>query len=762
VWDLVQGAGLGRYYALKSQRTAPPPDLRRDTFAWFERLLEDQPSEAGAPRRLTLDLQGVHCAACVWLLQELFRRFDPGVDLRINPSLGRAVVAWDPRRGDLVKFLSEAESFGYRFGPPRRTPVSRSRGLLGRLAVCAAGAMNVMIFSLSYYFGLAPADGALYSLFGWLNFAIGTIVAIVGGSLFFRSAWQGVRRRLAHLDLPISLGIALAWTGSVWGWIAHGPEHAYFDSVAIFVTLMVFGRWLQERLLERNRRSLLSGGGIAALTTRRFAHERLEPVPATTVAAGDEIWVVPGDLVPVDGTLLEHPARVSLDWIDGESRARDLAPGGPVPAGAFNAGERTIRICATQPFGDSRLNDLLPARTRSPRRGAGGRWWHRVSTVYVMAVLGLAAAAFLAWLPQGAGRALQVTISVLVVTCPCALGLATPLARDLVHGALRRRGVFVRHDDFVDRALDVRKVLFDKTGTLTLARLVLTDDSAVRLARLSSDDRSALLGLVAQSNHPVSRCLARELTREESSSPIDRDAEVREEAGKGLECRLDGRTFRLGRPGFAGPDDVPGKGAERTRAVLARDGEPVATFAFLEDLRPDAAREVSALEGDGYEIHVLSGDDQDRVDAAARRLGIVAGRAQGRLAPEAKAALVRELDSEDTLMVGDGLNDGPSFDVAHCAGTPAVDCASLSGRSDFYFLGAGLDAVRSSLSLARRLRRVVRDNLVIAGVYNAAALTLCFAGVVTPVVAAVLMPASSVAVVALTSLRLSERRLRWT
>jgi Cu2+-exporting ATPase len=390
-----------------------------------------------------------------------------------------------------------------------------------------------------------------------------------------------------------------------------------------------------------------------------------------------------------------------------------------------------------------------------------------VSTVYVAAVLILSAAGFFAWSAHGTARALEVTIAILVVTCPCALGLATPLAHDLIHGALRRRGVFVRDGSFLDRALQVRKILFDKTGTLTVGRLGLTDVSQGALERLSPTHWSALANLVARSNHPVSRCLTAELSENGTGPPIVRNgAPVREIAGEGLEWAAGDATYRLGRATFAlanrEGDPVVGVRPETAaHAVFSANGELLATFDFHEELRTDALDEIGELRREGYEIHLLSGDAEDRVAAAAGTLQIPRARAVGRLTPEKKAERVAAIDDHDTLMVGDGLNDRPSFDAAYAAATPAVEYAALPARADFYFLGAGISAVRASLSLARKLRTVVRGNLILAAAYNLVAIALCFAGVVTPVVAAVLMPLSSAGIVTLTATRLSEGRLSW-
>jgi Cu2+-exporting ATPase len=765
VYQLINDEGLDRFYDLRPGAITPPPDLRPDNLAWLELMLADPANATGDGLvRLQLDLQGVHCAACVWLLEQLFARRPAGRSLVINPALGTVDLMWDTRAGDLGEYLAEAERFGYRFGPPRKPRRRGSRSLQIRMGIAISVALNVMMYSLGYYFGLSPQDsGPAYVLFGRLSLVLSGLVVAVGGWPFFTSAWRGLRRRVVHLDLPIALGMLLGYGGSVAAYLAGGPEAAYFDTISIFVALMLVGRWLQEWVLEKNRSALLESGGIADLYARRFRGERLLAVPAAEIVRGDELWIAPGDLVPVEGVLLHHDAVVSLDWITGESDTRRQAPGDRIPAGTFNAGERGFRCATVEDFSDSRLHDLL--RVGGASRGEGRGWWHRISTVYVTAVLLLAAAGFLIWSGAGLRRATEVAVAVLVVTCPCALGLAVPLARELVHVALRRHGVLLRSDSYLDRALRIRKILFDKTGTLTRGKLALTEASRRGLLALPAAQRAVLWNMTSRSNHPVSRCVAAALGLAGGSTGLDgavldpQADGVREIGGRGLSWTREEGEWRFGRPAFALTGEHGG-GHATGETVFSLDGRPLLGLRFVEEMKRDAREEVAALASAGYEVHLLSGDAPARVREAASELSLAAARARGGLTPEGKAAAVRELDDADTLMIGDGLNDSPSFDAAWCAATPAVDRPVLPHKADFYYLGDGISAVRRSLQAARRLRAVQRGNLFFAAVYNAAAVALCLGGLVTPVVAAVLMPLSSVTVVSLTTARLAGRD-RW-
>jgi P-type Cu2+ transporter len=756
VHELLHGAGLGRYYELRGETGTPPAELHTGGMAWLDPLLAPGDAEPRRARSLRLDVQGVHCAACVWLLRELFLRRDGAVELRVNPASGSTELTYLPARLDVRSYLAEVERFGYRFGPPSVHRPPGSRALLIRLGICAAAAGNVMLFSFALYAGLGPQDGALYPLFGALALALTALTVAVGGWVFFRAAIAGLRLGVAHLDLPIALGIALSFAGSVYAHAARGPQVAYYDTVAVFVTLMLLGRFLQEQVLERNRASLLAAPGVEGLMVRRLRGGRPEAMSAAAIAPGDDLLVVPGDVVPVAAVALGGGGVVALDWITGEPETLPVAAGAAVPAGAFNAGTTGLTVSAVEPFAASRLHDLLGAGGTEQPLGPSAAWWHRLGTIYVGVVLTLATVGLVVWLPRGIEEALRVTIAVLIVTCPCAVGLAVPLARELTHAGLRAGGVFVRRPGFLDRALRVRTVLFDKTGTLTRGRLVLREDSARALAALDGEARSVLGALAMRSNHPASRALAAAPGAGCGEGAADAAA-IEELPGQGLVWRRAAAVWRLGRPAFA----APGAGAAAGETWLSRDGDPVARFAFAEEVRGDVAAEIGRLEALGLDVRVLSGDHPERVRAVATSLGLAGERAEGGLDPEAKAARVRSLDRHDTLMVGDGINDAPAFAAAFCTATPAVQEPHLPARADLYYLGDGIAAVRRSLAAARRLRRVVWGNLGFAIAYNLVALALAFAGRVTPVLAAVLMPASSLTVVGITIGRLAGRRRAW-
>lgn len=751
VHGLLLEQGLGKYYELAGRQVSPAVVSEARSHSWLEALLGQAESQTtGELCSLTLDVQGLHCAACVWLMNETFRRREGAAEITVNPALGKVRLLWKRGRLDVGRWVADVERFGYQFGPSRKEHRQASVDLPLRLGVSVALAINVMLFSVSFYFGLSPADPELFSLFTWLSLALSTGVVAVGGWPFFKAALEGLRRRVLHLDLPIALGIAMVYGASVAQLVGTGGrgDLAYLDTLNVFICLMLTGRWLQERVLERNRRYLLEDDGAEGLTVRKVEHGRLVALRAPQVVAHDCLLVAPGDLVPVDATLLDARAQVSTDWITGESTPRELSQGAQVPAGSFNGGRTAFHVEALTAFADSPLVALL----RAPQVKAGAvpkhlALWDRFARRWVVTVLFLAALGFALWLPFGVVKALDVAVALLVVTCPCAIGLAIPLAYELTQAHLRRQGFFIRAADLLDRLVRVKKVLFDKTGTLTLGRLELTDPDAARA--LDAAARSAAYNLAVRSSHPVSACVARAL---EPLAGYEPAAAVVEVPGQGVEwARADG-TWRLGRAGWA-----VGGTAEGGSTVLSRDGAPLAAFTTREALRTDARRELEALQAAGYAVWLISGDAPQKVQALAQALGVPPAQALGGQRPEEKAATVARLDAQDTLYLGDGVNDALAFEQALAAGTPAIERPVMPGKSDFFLVGEGLSQVKVALAWARDLRALVTRVMIVSTAYNSLVVLACLLGQMSPLVAAISMPASTVTLLLMTVLSLNPR-----
>lgn len=744
MYDLLRGQGLDRYYALRSGpglAVAATPRAAGDA-AWMAAALQALDSGAGLGR-LELDVEGIHCTGCVWLIQEVFRRLQVEGQVVVNPALGTLALSV-PGSFPLQVFAERLRDVGYRLGPHRKDDRRPSDDLLWRIGVCVALAMNAMIFAIARYAGLE--GGALETTFLWLELGLATGALAVGGSVFFRAALKGVARGMVHLDLPITVGLLLGYVGSAAMLFAGRRDSTYFDTLIVFTTLMLVGRFLRERVLEKNRAQLLADAGIEGLYCRRLEGTKVNVVPVTSIRRGDELLVAPGDVVPVAATCSAEAASFSFDWVTGESDVRAFKRGETVSAGAANAAQVATRLDATEDFSHSRLLSLLRAPRPAAYYGdAPSPFEATIARFWVPGVLLAAGGGFALHvaLGHGAWEALGVAIAVLVITCPCAFGIATPLAHELVLARLRKGGLLVRSTTFLERALSVRRIVFDKTGTLTNGRLELADDGPLRA--LSYADRVALYNLASRSGHPKSAAVKAAI-EVEAQRFLD-DVEVSEQPGNGVVGVIGGESYRLGSP--LGPSDAD--------VIFSKNGSELAAFKTREELRSDARDEVIALAASGLDVWMSTGDSRARAEATARAVGIDPCHTLSGQSPEEKAAFINRTDHADTLMIGDGVNDGPAVQAAHCSGTPAAGRAFLASRADFYLLSDGLRPVRLGLDAAHRLRRTLRRSLAWAITYNLAALALCYAGVMTPLLCAVLMPCSSLISIAMVTTALGKR-----
>lgn len=765
VHELLREGDLVRYYELREGPGQPAVDAIRPLAddAWLDvesaRIAGtvDEPGDASLTL-VALDVEGLHCTACVWLIEELFRRTGSAGRSDLNPALGTLDLLVE-RTFDLRAFAAQLARLGYKLGPRRKKAARASDALVLRMGVCVAIAMNSMLFAIARYAGLR--SGAVEVLFRWLELGLAIAAFAVGGVVFVRAAAKGLRARVLHMDLPIAIGLVLGYAGSIASFLFADGSATYFDTLVVFTTLMLVGRYLRERVLEKNRAELLEDAGVDGLLVRRLDASgagRVEIVGVRDVAVGDVLLVAPLDVLPLAGKLVDGAASMAFDWITGESEPRAFRAGDLVEAGAANHGRSAVRFEATETFATSRLLDLLRVPRAKERYGeTESRFEARLARVWAAFVLVAAAGGFGAHLVAGASAmgALSVAVAILVVTCPCAFGIASPIAHELVLAGLRRRGMLIRSASFLERATRVRRVVFDKTGTLTTGNLALADANAV--VRLDPADQRALYELAARSAHPKAAAILAAIPEEaQRLRPVapGATATVEEIEGRGVVGTIDGHVYRLGSPAWLGAP----AGCD---VALDKDGALVATFTTTETLRTDAAREVRELADDGIASWIATGDAEDRAMDVARKCGVETQSVRAELSPEGKAALLEELDRDDTLMIGDGMNDGLAIRAAWCSGTLAVGRTFLAARSDFFLLSPGLGPVRAGLAAARTLRRTLRGNLVWAFTYNAIALGLSFAGWMSPLLAAVLMPASSIVSIALVLRALGRRGSPW-
>ncbi len=758
VHDALLSGGLGRWYDLRGGAVVPAAGdvAARVDGTWLELACVELAASGPGLRKVAVDLQGISCAACVWLVEELFRRAAPAGRVDVNPARG-TMDLWVQPDFSLAAFVQDLARFGYSVGPRRHLADATGDDLVVRVGICAAIAMNAMVFAIALYAGLE--DPATVRLFHLLQLALAGAAFLVGGMVFVRGAVRSLARGILDLDLPIAVGIVLGYAGSIASLIVSGGRDSYLDTLIVFTTLMLVGRLLRQRVVAHNRARLLDDAGAEGLLVRRVETgeggvERVVVVAAPTLRAGDVLLVAPGDVVPVDADLLDDGVTLSLEWITGEAEPVALARGEVARAGASVAGRSAARFRAREDLGASALLDLL--RTPAEGRDATGRLERRVARAWVPFVLGASAVGFGGWLAFTGDptRALAVAVALLVVTCPCAFGIATPLGHEVVLAELRRRGLLVRAAGFLERAADVRTVVFDKTGTLTTGALRIRDVAAIEA--LSPRALRLLHELAVRSGHPKSLAVAG--ATPEAARRLDPSLVVCEVPGAGVETVADGAVWRLGSPTFALGAPADGEPGD---VVFARDDHAVARLATEEVLRTDAADEIRALRQLGVQVWMLTGDAPERALLAADAADIPHDRVVAGQTPEGKATWLRAHDRGDLLFLGDGINDALASAAATCSGTPAAGRTFLAARSDFYLLGEGLGGVRLALRGAAALRGRTRGNLRLAVLYNAIALGLCFAGLMSPLGAAVLMPVSSLVAVGLTLRELARKESPW-
>jgi len=743
VHRLIHREGLDTFYSIKDRATSPADaalEVERD-YGWLETLqrqAEETAAEQGGTPRLMLSVQGLSCAGCVWLIEKLFSREPGSGRIEINAQTGQVRLSWRPQAAepfDAAGFAGTLQRFNYLLGPPGKSVGGggESRDLVKRIGLCTAFAMNVMLFTLPSYFGM-EASFTYAGLFHTLALGFGTLSLLAGGGYFLTRAIRAMREGALHIDLPIALGIVGAYVGSFFGWVTGQESYMYFDFVSGFILLMLVGRWAQVVAVERNQRRLLAEQPTPPQVRTWDAAGVERDVPPEQLREGIEFAVERGQTVPVGARLLSEQANLNLAWINGESTSRVFRADQAVPAGAQNVGVAPIHLSATETWEQSLLAKLLQPLER---RTEGEYAIERIIQGYLIGILAIAALAGIGWW-WGTGDWLQagaVVTAVLVVSCPCALGLAVPLSDEMATVALRKRGLFVRAGDLWGRLKHVRKLVFDKTGTLTLEHPVLVNPDS--LMGLSDTARQAIFMLVRDNPHPIGRALLDALVRLDVPEPAE--GEIMETVGQGLSWG----EWSLGRAGWRGGSKADG------RPVLAWSREPVARFFFEDQPRADARREIAALRERGLESFILSGDETAKVAKMAVQLGLPADNAYGNQSPDAKAAWLLEHGPQDTMMLGDGANDSLAFDAARCRGTPVVHRGILAAKADFYYLGQGLGGLRALFEVNDVRRSTNRVLLTFMITYNVTAVGLAVAGMMNPLFAAVLMPLSSLATLAI-------------
>ena len=704
-------------------------------------------------RCATLSIEGLGCPACGWLITRAVQQMDGVLRVNVNAATGRAHIAWDDRKTKLSALVGGIAGLGYRpravAGDSNEYAQAEKRAHLKRLAVAGLGMMQVMMFAVAMYVddgqSMAPSIRAYLRL---VSLLVATPVMLYAGWPFLRGAARSLALGGVTMDVPVSVALIVAYAASVIDTWRQAGE-VYFDSVTMFIFFLTVARYVEMSARHQSNGVTDALCRLIPATAHRLSHgdggERLSDVASARLVVGDILLVRAGEVIPADGEILEGRATLDESALTGESLPVVRAPGERVVTGTLNlAAPIRMRVTAIGPAtviaGIVALLERAKAQRPRITRAAD-----RFASRFLGAVLFGAALVCALWLLIDPAKALPATLAVLVAACPCALSLATLVAVASAHTALARRGVLVANADAIEGLAKVTRVVFDKTGTLTAGRIAITG-CTVFGSRSERQVQGIAAALQAASEHPLARAF------DAGSSENLRATDLRIEPGAGVEGVVGGRRYRIGTRAFAA-SGVPAASAglpsdcDDAAIWLADGGGPLAAFVLQDLPRPESAAVVRALEHDGLATEILSGDSDDAVGRLAVNCAIA--KFASRQTPGRKLEHVRELTARGdwVAMVGDGVNDAPvlggaAISIAMGRGSPLAHASA-----DLILVGDSLNALPAAFAIARRARKIIKQNLIWGATYNLAAMPLAALGWVAPWMAAIGMSVSSIAVV---------------
>lgn len=695
---------------------------------------------------MDLAVGGIKCAVCMATIEKGLSH-EPGVvSARVNLASKRLTVEWKRGQNSPERIIDRLDELGFRAHPfsPRKLDSEEAieeRKLLRCLGVAAFGAMNIMLLSVSVWSGnFSDITPETRDFFHWLSALIALPTAAYAGRPFYESALRALKTGAVNMDVPITLGVVLALGMSVVETWQHA-EHAYFDSAVMLLFFLLIGRYLDQAVRRRTRDVASNLATLRADTASRIAPDgTVVDVPVEAIDPGDLVLASPGQRIAVDGIVDSGQSEVDQSLITGETRHVPVARGANVYAGTLNISGQ-LRIRVTKAESGTLLAEIERLLTGAIEgRAKYVRLADRAARLYAPVVHTTAALTFIGWLIAGMAwkPALLIAITVLIITCPCALALAIPAVQVVATQALFRRSVLLHAPDALERLADVDTIVFDKTGTLTLPKPALANGATINPALLARAGQ-----LAVASRHPLALAVA------EAAGKPAAALDIREEPGAGVFALIDGVEARLGSLAFCDARDAGDAVAAAypdASLIAFRHGQAVAVFAVEQGLRDDAVETVTALKQAGFRLLILSGDRGEAVRRAANVLGI--DDFTGDLKPADKIARLSDLAGEGrkVLMVGDGLNDAPSLAAAHVSLSPVTAVHLAQAAADGVFLGDHLKPVRDSVRTAKIARKVMAQNLWLAVIYNMIAVPLAIAGFVTPLIAALAMSGSSILV----------------
>ena len=718
-------------------------NLYSGDLSLFIRPLEDQ-------NEIRFLIDGIHCGGCIQTIERGLGTLEGVSKARVNLSTSRLTVQWRDGAVDPYRFIERLAELGYHavpYDPDQldRGRDSREKGLLRAMAVSGFAAANVMLLSVAVWSGQFSDMGPhTRSLMHWISALVAVPAIIYAGRPFFDSAISVLRHGRTNMDVPISLGVILA-TGMSLSETMRGAEHTYFDSAITLLFFLLIGRYLDVRTRGKAKETAEYLLSLNA-TSVTILHDdgRTEDLQPSQVSKGMTVLVANGQRIPVDGTMQDGISEVDTSIISGESVPQTIRAGDRLYAGTLNLGKPMTLTVDAVGEGTLLAEICRLMEAAEQRKGLYVGVADRISRAYAPVVHFLAAVTFLGWVLFGTigwQDSLMIAIAVLIITCPCALGLAVPVVQVVASSRLMRLGILLKSGSALERLNTVDTIVFDKTGTLTLARLALNDGEGH-----DANDLAVAAAAAARSSHPLARSLFN-AHQSQSNDTVIPLSTIQEVPGCGLEWENgQGQLYRLGSRRWLGIEEDPNSiGAELW--LQYPDGRR-ASFRFEDRAKQDAAAEISHLQSLGYEIHLLSGDREATVAHLASQLGISQWKAV--CSPSNKAAHLEQMarDGKTVAMVGDGINDAPALASAHVSLSPTSAADVSQNAADVVFQGERLWPVRETISTAKRATSLVQQNFALAFLYNILTVPLAVAGFVTPLIAAIAMSSSSILVVA--------------
>jgi len=774
-WGILHEHGLEQYYRMPERRSAAvaPSDRGFEEFDHpaFESLYVHRRDDGLL--ETDLYLEGVHCASCVWLVERVPLLLPGMARAELDVPRSRVRVSWNPDDMTLSGIARTLESLGYRPHPFRgaraaQQRAAEDRAMLGRIGVAGALAGNTMTVALALYAGwFSGMEGAYQQYFRWLSLLLTAPALIFPGRVFFQSAWAALRTRTLHMDVPIALALG---AGFVRGAIntARGTGPIYFDGVAMLVFLLLVGRFLQSRAQRAAADSAELLYSLSPATARLIDSGRTREIPVEALLPGMTLEVRPGETLPADGVVVRGSSSLDVSLLSGESRPQRAAEGTPVYASTLNL-SATLCVRVEQAGETSRLGRILrEVEAGALRRAPVVRMTDRMSGAFVAVVLVLAAVTWWWWSSRDPSVAVDHAIALLIVTCPCALALATPLGVTVALGRAARAGILIKGGDALEALGRGGCMVLDKTGTLTRGRNLLASWDG------PDEVRAWVLALERHAAHPV----AAGFMAAWPALTVPEARDVRHTTGGGIEGEVEGRHVVVGSPAFVtartacttvdasartgSPDaaavhrtaDVPINPAPPDDAIsltpvwVAVDRRIVAHAGFGDVIRPEAAATLASLRRHGWELELLSGDDPAVVTAVGDALGFPPAARRGGVSPEGKLALVEAAAARGpVVMVGDGVNDAAAIARATVGIGVRGGAAACLAAADVFLSRPGIDGLDALTLGARRTLGVIRRNIAFSLAYNVVGATLAMMGLIHPLLAALLMPASSLTVV---------------